>query len=152
MRMARNVAVAGMLLIAPACGSPLAERNVVKSNDANSASHVIEKIGLKLPASANIEYFKYLPGMDDSARLVLTLAEADWPPLLAQINAKSEREVVFAASDNFLLSDDGQDWKPSVTPGLETGQAALANAEWLNVGVAPNGPGRLRVFLFWHRT
>lgn len=115
---------------------------------------VLKRIGLTLPPSGTTEYVRYQAGMDDAEWLLLTMTDTDWQAFLASITRKAPRPPEFLEDANPLLGPPDGKWNPSAARGLKTGQVAwgVNQSEGLNIGIAPAGDGRVRVFLFWHQT
>ena len=93
-------------------------------------------------------------GMDDAARVLLVMSQADWVAFLDGIVRRSPRPPEFADDLNFALYPEKQGWNPGSVKGLTTGQVAwgVNQSEGLNIGFAPADGGRVQVFLFWHQT
>lgn len=90
-------------------------------------------------------------GIDDAARLILVLPNAEWQRL--------DRRIVQAVPDASPLSAEGRQvlgpdegaWAPGWQPGLVARQLGWRQGtEVPNVGVAPAGASQVRVFLFWY--
>lgn len=129
-----------------ACG--LEVRPGEEAHDPNAQAAVYAaRIGLPLPDGTRAEFAEWTTGLDDSTRLGLVMPEASWASLRAGMPA-----LIFDAENNFHLGRDRDHWKPESAPGLTTAQVRWRDrAEYLNVGVAPLGPGEVRVFVFWHQ-
>ncbi len=115
---------------------------------------ILQRIDLTLPPSAQMEYADYMAGMDDAARVLLVMPQADWTTFLAGIVRRSPRPPEFTEEFNFALGPGKQGWNPESAKGLKTGQVAwgVNESEGLNIGVAPAADGTVRVFIFWHQT
>ena len=119
----------------------------------DAAAAVLKRMGLVLPASAHVELAEQIRGMDDSARLVAVMPEADWTSLRATITREAPHGLVFSADENATFGPAEDGWHASDTPGLTTAETTWANgSEGLTIGFAPAAPGRVRVFLFWFQT
>jgi hypothetical protein len=143
-----------LLLAASGCSAaPSQDRSTMATTGADKTA-ILKRIGLTPPPSAQIEYVDYTNGMDDAARLLLVMPQADWTAFLADIVHKVPRSPEFAEDLNFALGPGREGWHPEAAKGLKTGQVAwgVNESENLNIGVAPAGDGKVRVFLFWHQT
>lgn len=143
-----------LLLAASGCGAaPSQDRSTMATTGADQTA-ILKRIGLTPPPSAQIEYADYTNGMDDAARLLLVMPQGDWTAFLAGIVRRAPRAPEFGEDLNFALGPDKQGWNPNAARGLKTGQVAwgVNESEGLNIGVAPAGDGKVRVFLFWHQT
>lgn len=115
---------------------------------------IVKRIGLSLPPSGKIEYARYQPGMDDAAWLLVRMSEVDWKVFLDGIVRWAPHAPEFSEEANALMGPRDGNWDTEAAKGLKTGQVAwgVNDSEGLNIGFAPAGDGRVRVFLFWHQT
>lgn len=131
----------------------------IDRNDAGGATDmaalgrsVARRAGIELPASATIEFADAVAGHDDAARLIFTVSAADWEKLKAAPPIGLIDPATFVASQAFHLGRDEGVWNPRSVAGLIAGQTFLKDqAEALNVGVAPEQAGVVRVYIFWHQ-
>ena len=61
-------------------------------------------------------------------------------------------EIDFSEDKRYLLGPDDDWWDPERPESPPTAQAALPNAEFLNVGVDRSDPARFVLYLMWHQT
>lgn len=143
-----------LLPAAPGCGAAPSQDRSTMATTGTDQTAIIKRIGLTLPSSAQVEYADYTAGMDDAARLLLLMSQADWTAFLDGIVRKAPRPPEFGEDLNFALGPEKEGWKPETTKGLKTGQVVwgVNQSEGLNIGFAPVGDGKVRVFLFWHQT
>lgn len=87
--------------------------------------------------------------MDDNARLILLMSEADWGemrrnPPLTQIQPQkySVRQVYH------LHQNDGE-WNPESYPALVAAQSPYTRNDSYNVVFVKTGPDEVRVYIFW---
>ncbi len=129
------------------CGTAVPDEPLAKR--ANAA---VEAIGLAIPPGAGIAFADEMHGIDDAARLILVLPAAEWRRLDRRIAQAEPDAPPLSAEDRHLLGPDEGGWAPGRQPGLVAHQLRWRQGtEVLNVGVAPAGAGRVRVFLFWHQ-
>jgi hypothetical protein len=142
-----------LMLAASGCDAPSSDRSAIATTATDQAA-ILKRIGLTLPPSARVEYADYMAGMDDAARLLMTMTDADWQAFLTDITRRAPRLPEFLEDANPLLGPTDGKWNPSATKGLKTGQVVwgVNQSEGLNIGFAPVGDGKVRVFLFWHQT
>lgn len=121
-------------------------------NQMTDAAALLKHLGMPMPP-AMIELYQYLPGRDDSARLIMVMPDADWAkfsnlPPLASISAEDR----YDHSQAGLLSSDDGAWRPNADPAIAAAQTWLGHGEFLVVGYSPAGAGRTRVYLLWGQT
>ncbi|WP_283514549.1 hypothetical protein [Sphingomonas sp. 2R-10] len=145
-------AVAATLMLAAVAGCK--PPTVVFEGEQETAARgrtILGRIGLPLPDSAVIEHATMERGLDDNARIVAVLPEAAWRPIATRLAARDPAAPPFSAEANAMLGPDAAGWAPRRAPGLRTIQRRWNDGgEVVNVGVAPAGAGRVRLFLFWH--
>lgn len=150
-----GIAVAVLLLLA-ACGPPPPREARAPALRDAEAARILREIGLPRPASARVTYAEYMSGIDAAGRLALVMSAADWDRWRMRIARGSPRALLFSrnAEETFMLApDDDPGWRPQDAAGLRVASTNWADeTQGLNVGVAPAGAGRVRVFLFWHET
>lgn len=142
-----------MAFSAAACGtSPAKETPMTTQNQHQAASAIVQRIGLKLPATARIEVAEQIEGQDDAVRVVAVLPDKEWQAVLASLPMRDPQQPPFSPDANFHLGPDDGQWTPSKAEGLSTVQIPWkGGAESLNLGVAPAGAGQTRLFVFWHQ-
>lgn len=115
------------------------------------AASFLRMIGLPVP-TATVELYEYAPGLDDSAEVKLVMSEAEWATMknapALRMNADGPKGLILTG----LLSSDHGDWRPQADGATIVAHRDLPDAEILTVGYSPAGPGRVRVYLFWHET
>ena len=112
-----------------------------------AAAHAA-RIGLSLPAGTRAEFADWMTGLDDACRLVLVMPEGRWAAFRSSLPSEA-----FEMDGGHRLGPDEGRWTPSRVPGLSSAQFfPWRNAEALNIGFAPAGPGEVRIFVFWHQT
>jgi len=143
-----------LLLAAPGCDAAPSQDKSKMAITGPDQTAILKRIGLALPPSAQVEYADHTAGMDDAARVLLVMSQADWVAFLDGIVRRSPRPPEFADDLNFALYPEKQGWNPGSVKGLTTGQVAwgVNQSEGLNIGFAPADGGRVQVFLFWHQT
>lgn len=150
----RRAVPAMLALFAAACSNaadgnatPLPSNNEVSMQDAQT---VARQIGVTFPAGAQVEYTGRIEGRDNAAQVILRMPEADWTAWRAALVPSDAPP--FSADANFHLGPDEGSWAPAKAAGLTTVQVPWRGGnESLNIGHAPAGDGKVRVFLFWHQ-
>lgn len=115
------------------------------------APALFKHIGLPMPP-ATVELYEYDEGMDDMARVVLVMSEADWATMRGTPPLSSIEDRQWDRSQALLFPADHGAWRPSRDKALIAGYTWLPKAEFLKVGYSPAGPGRVRVYLVWGQT
>lgn len=101
---------------------------------------------------ATVELYDYTPGLDDAAKVVLVMADADWAAMRNSPPLKDVPPGRWSSTDALLLPENRGAWRPGDDPAVLATQVQLPNAESLTIGHAPAGSGRTRIWLFWHQT
>lgn len=146
------IMLGGVLLMS--CGPTAAEggRITVKSaREKPDAASFLRMIGLPVPP-AIVEFYRYAPGMDDSARVILVMSQSDWDRMQRTPPLNTIPSGRWNSFDAMLLPDNEGNWRPRNDKAITATQTHLANREALNIGYSPAGPGRVRVYLFWFET
>lgn len=144
-----------LALLATACSNPARSTAAPSSSNTSEVSmqdahSIANKIGVTFPKGARVEHADLIEGRDDAARVALVMSAADWTAWKSAL-APSDAPP-FSAEANFHLGPDDTDWTPSKATGLLTTQVPWrAGKEALNLGYAPTGENKVRVFLFWHQ-
>jgi hypothetical protein len=151
------IAIAMFLQLLAACGDTNTgqERPDRMSENASTAQlsgvAIAEKIGLRFPANATIEFADYMEGPDDNARLVVTLPATDWETLSAKPPFVG---AAYSADNNHHMAPDDArgPWAPEKAANLETAQVPYRDGrEALNIGLSRQANGNVRLFLFWYQ-
>lgn len=122
------------------------------ANELAASQTIAARIGLDLPPEARAEYAKQISGQDDAARLIVLMPEAAWQTLLLKLAKKAGEEPAFSSDQNFHLGPPGDGWHPGDATDLKTAQLPWANGrEALNLGLASDDPGKVKLFVFWHQ-
>ncbi len=151
LRMVGGVAAALTLIPVAGCKPPLVVFEGEQETAARAAQ-ILARIGFPLPDSAVVEHAVMERGLDDNARIVAVLPEAAWRPIATRLIAGDPGAPSFSAEDNAMLGPDVGGWQPGRAAGLRTIQRRWNDGrEAINVGGAPAGAGRVRMFLFWHQ-
>lgn len=116
------------------------------------APAVAALMGLTLPPGATVEYKRVDNGMDQSARLVLLVPEAEWRAWRDRVVPPGGGLPRFSADGVVNLGSDDGGWAPSAARELTAVQRRWRGSEALNIGQAPAGGGRVRVWLYWFQT
>ncbi|WP_133513008.1 hypothetical protein [Candidatus Thiosymbion oneisti] len=107
------------------------------------------KLGLRFPADTELLGVRSEQGMDDALFAKVTFGAQGWA---AFVLSASLTEADFTEDKRYLLGPDEDWWDPERPASLPTAQAALPNAEYLNVGVDRGDGARILVYLMWHQT
>lgn len=112
------------------------------------AAAYVGRIGLHLPAGTRAEFAAWMTGLDDAARLILIMSEANWAVLRSGLPPAS-----FEVENGPRLGPDEGGSMPGSAPGLLSAQFHpwRDRAEALNIGFAPAAAGEVRVFVLWHQ-
>jgi hypothetical protein len=152
-----SIAAAMLLQTLAACGDTnVGQERTDRTSETFSSVQaqgvaVAEKIGLRFPANATIEFADYMEGPDDNARLVVTLPAAHWEKLSAKPPFAG---AAYSADNNHHMAPDDArgPWAPEKAANLETAQVPYRDGrEALNVGVSKQANGNVRLFLFWYQ-
>jgi hypothetical protein len=145
----RNRCLASLLaLLVVGCGGA----DDAKTLEARSTASQ-QAVGLKLPASARVEFVHQMPGIDDAAQIIAVMPITDWHALERRIEATVLGTQPPSRDGIAFLGTDNGDWQPSKQPGLTAHQVPWRDGvESLNIGAAPAGQGMVRVFIFWFET
>ena len=115
------------------------------------AERIAHRIGLVLPPGSRVEFAKVIErDRDEVAGLIVTMPESSWNDLRARLSL-SEGDLMADQNSNLDAPPDGG-WQPDKAVGLASAQVPWRGGlEALNVGVAPAGTGRKRVFILWYQ-
>jgi hypothetical protein len=106
-----------------------------------------KEVGIPLPADTRVLWVERQSGMDDMVRTKLQMSRRAFATLADKLPVKPKDLRPGAGR----LGTDREGWDPHATPGLRSGQAALDDGRYLNVGVADDG-ATVTVFLMNHGT
>jgi hypothetical protein len=119
------------------------------AGEAPAPQAILAEIGVTAPAGAVIEHAEWMPGSEAGARVVVLAPAREWPRWRAHLVPTNAR---FTREDNVQLGSDHDGWAPGKAVGLATVSGPWrGGTEALNIGRAPAGGGRVRVFLYWHQ-
>lgn len=145
------------LALAPlcACSFPTSTRestNLSRRENAQQVATLFEHMGMRLPPSAAIELYERDEGLDDMALVILVVTQRQWDEMRAEPPLNSQPARAWRRLFADLLPPDHGRWRPERDPGIVAAQVHLPNAEFVNIGYSPAGPGRVRVYLAWSQT
>lgn len=145
------------LALAPlcACSFPPSARqtpDLPSSDNAKQVAALFKHMGMRLPPSAAIELYERDEGLDDMARVILVVTQRQWEEMRAEPPLNSQPARAWRRLFADLLPPDYGRWQPERDSNIVAAQIHLANAEFVNIGYSPAGPGRVRVYLAWSQT
>lgn len=146
-----TAAVAAIMLAACSQAFPSKGPTVTSKDRKTNAAALLKHVGLAMPPAA-VEFYEYDDGLDDAARVKLVMSEADWATMRNEPALRMKGEGLRGLILTGMLSSDHGDWRPQADGATIIAHRDLPDAERLTVGYAPAGPGRVRVYLFWHQT
>ncbi len=112
-----------------------------------------QAIGLTLPQGARTVFVHRMRGIDDAAQVIAVMPVADWHALERRIEATVRDVPPPSIEGTAHLGTDHDGWTPGKQPHLSARQVPWRDGtQYLNIGAAPDGPGMVRVFIFWFET
>lgn len=110
-------------------------------------------MGLPLPPGARTIFVNQMRGIDDAAQIIAVMPVADWHALEQRIEATVRDVPPPSIGGTAHLGTDHDAWTPGKQPHLSARQVPWRDGtQYLNIGAAPDGPGMVRVFIFWFET
>jgi|GEM_PF-5825914 len=108
----------------------------------------IEKVlGFVLPDDATVLLIERESGIDDMLRAKVEMSRVSFMSLAPRLPVP----MTSMTRGPGRLSADKGDWNPRGTPGVKSGQVALAAGRYLNIGVAESSE-RVTLFVLEHGT
>lgn len=113
---------------------------------------VARQIGLPLPPGAQPIFAWYQTGLDDNARLILSMSTTDWDTMRSRPPLNAIAVDRYSTENLYELHPNEGEWDPESYPGLVAAQAPNRGDPILNVGFVKTARGQVRVYVFWYRT
>lgn len=149
-RAERFVALSSVLLyfLGCSCEREKAMKRIPTTTQAPTAPEpdlhsLAAELGIPLPPDTRVLWLERQAGVDDLVRAKLQMSRSAFEQLSLQLPIQDKD---LRAGSGRLGTDHGG-WDPHATGGLRSGQAPLAGARYLTLGVAADGDGQVTLFV-----
>lgn len=153
--MKESVALGSALLIFSGCScergkpvDPIPTASESRAAEEPELRALSAELGISLPPGTRVLLLERQAGMDDLVRAKLQMSRAAFEQLSPRLPVKDPDLRPGAGR----LGTDHERWDPHATAGLRSGQAPLAGARYLTLGVADGGGEQVTLFVVNHGT
>lgn len=113
---------------------------------------IAKQIGLPLPPGAQPVFARYQTGLDDNARLILSMSTTDWDTMRSRPPLNAIAAERYSTANLYELHANDGEWNPESYAGIVAAQAPYDGHSVFNVGFVRTAADRVRLYVYWYQT